>query len=567
MLRPLQDSFAAPVRSALQALTIAVGLVLLIACSNVANLVLARTVTRSREIAVMAALGASRWRIVQRILVENLFIALAGGGVGLWLTYTGVRFLPALSGGNLPQVERIHVDGFVVLYVIMMAALATVLSGVLPVWQLAKGDLVHWMKAGTAQGGVGAGGHRLRHALTVSQITLSTILLVSAGLLARSFWNLSSVDPGFRADGVVTMSVSMTPAKYPDSARVAMYTDALVRRLEQIPGVLAASSTTALPSQFPIDFPVAPVGDRGAEGHAGKTAPLDAWYRAIDPHYFSTMRVPLLGGRELTDGDSATGAPVVVVNQALAHAAFPRGNALGQSLIIGSGFLTDPRDLRPRTVVGVVGDTREQGLQFEPTLTTYLPVSQSPELITRLVVEKIPLQWVVRTDRDPMALVPAIRQAVLSVDPTQPPADFATMSDVLASSISSYRFNMLMLTVFSGLALLLAAIGVYGLAAYAVAQRTREIGIRVSLGASPARVIRELLSQGLRLSLTGTMLGVVGAVFLGRLLRGLLFGISAVDGLTMTVVVLAMTTMVIVATYVPALRASRIDPMLALRQE
>jgi putative ABC transport system permease protein len=567
VLRSLQDGFVAPIRPALQALMIAVGLVLLIACSNVANLVLARALARRREIAVMAALGASRWRIAQRVLAENILVALAGGAAGLWLAYAGVRTLPALSGANLPQAERIRIDGFVVLYVVVTAALAGVVAGLPPAWQLAKGDLLRWMKEGSAQGGAGAAGHRVRFALTLSQIALSTILLAGAGLLTRSFWNLASVDPGFRADGVLTMSVSMSPAKYPDSARLSAYTDAVVRRLERIPNVVAASSTTALPSQFPIDFPVAPVGGSDHVAGAGRAEPLDAWYRAVDPHYFSVMGIPLREGRVLTDGDSGGAAPVVVINQALARAAFPNRDAIGQALVIGDGFLTDARDLRARVVVGIVGDTREQGLRSAPTLTIYVPVSQSPELITRLVVEKIPLQWVVRTDREPTALVAAMREAVLSVDATQPPADFVTMSDVLASSISSSRFNMLMLTVFSGLALVLAAIGVYGLTAYAVAQRTREIGIRVSLGARPAQVVHEIVVQGLRLCLAGTALGLVGAFFLARFLRSLLFGISASDGPTILVVVVTMMAVVVAATYLPAMRASRIDPMLALRQE
>jgi predicted permease len=567
VLRSLQDSFAAPIRPALPALLIAVALVLLIACSNVANLVLARALSRRREIAVMAALGASRWRIVQRVLTENVLVAAGGGAIGLWLAYAGARTLPALSGANLPQAERIRIDGFVILYVMATAGVAGVVAGLPPAWQLAKGDLLRWMKEGSAQGGGGTAGHRVRFALTLSQIALSTILLAGAGLLIRSFWNLASVDPGFRADGVLTMSVSMTPAKYPDSARVAAYTDAMVRRLERIPGVTAASSTTALPSQFPIDFPVAPVGGSEQTPGQGRVAPLDAWYRAIDSHYFSAMNVPLREGRIFNDGDSGSAAPVVVINEALARAAFPNRSALGQALVIGDGFLTDARDLRPRTVVGIVGDTREQGLRFAPTLTTYVPVSQAPELITRLVVEKIPLQWVIRADRDPIDLVPAIRQAALSADSTQPPADFARMSDVLAGSISSNRFTTLLLTVFSGLALVLAAIGVYGLTAYTVAQRTREIGIRMSLGARPAQVVHEVLTQGLRLCLAGTALGLVGAFFLARFLRSLLFGISATDAPTILIVVITMTTVVIAATYLPALRASRIDPMLALRQE
>ena len=476
------------------------------------------------------------------------------------------RFL-LLSGANLPQADRIQIDGFVILYVMATAALAGVVAGLPPAWQLTHGDLLRWMKEGSAQGGSGAAGHRVRVALTLSQIALSTILLVGAGLLTRSFWNLAAVDPGFRADGVLTMSVSMTPAKYPDSARLAAYTDAVADRLEHISGVVAASSTTALPSQFPIDFPVSPVGRSDRQAGAGRSDQLDAWYRAVNPHYFSAMEIPLLHGRVLTDSDSAGAAPVVVINQALARAAFPSRGALGQALVIGGGYLTDARDLRPRTIVGVVGDTREQGLRFAPTLTTYVPVAQSPELITRLVLEKIPLQWVVRTNREPTDLVPAVRQAVLAIDSTQPPADFARMSDVLGRSISPNRFNMLMLTVFSGLAIALAAIGVYGLTAYAVAQRTREIGIRVSLGARPTQVVRELLVQGLRWCLAGTALGLVGAFFLARFLRSLLFGISPSDGLTILIVIVTMTAVVVAATYLPAARASRIDPMLALRQE
>jgi putative ABC transport system permease protein len=567
VLRSLQEEFVAPVRPALQALTVAVGLVLLIACSNVANLVLARALARRREIAVMTALGASRWRIAQRVLAENMIVAAVGGGVGLLLAYAGVRALPALSGANLPQAERIHIDAYVILYVTATAALAGILSGLPPALQLASGDLLRWMKEGSAKGGSGATGHRVRVALTVSQIALSTILLAGAGLLTRSFWNLATVDPGFQVDGLLTMSVSMTPTRYPDSARLGAYTDAVALRLERIPGVVAASSTTALPSEFPIDFPVSAVGRSDQPVVGGRSAELDAWYRAINPHYFAAMEIPFLKGRVLTDNDSAGGAPVVVINQALARAAFPNGEALGQALVIGGGYLTDARDLRPRTIVGIVGDTRERGLRFAPTLTTYVPVAQSPEQITRLVLEKIPLRWVLRTDREPMDLVPAVRQAVVAVDPTQPAADFARMSDVLGRSISPHRFNMLMLTIFGGLALALAAIGVYGLTAYTVAQRTREIGIRVSLGASPTQLVRGLLGQGLRLCLAGTAVGLVGTILLGRFLRSLLFGVSATDGLTIVVVIATMTAVVVAATYLPASRASRIDPILALGQE
>jgi putative ABC transport system permease protein len=567
VLRALQEDFVAPVRPALQVLIVAVGLVLLIACSNVANLVLARALARRREIAVMAALGASRWRIARHVLAENMIVAALGGGAGLLLTYVGVQALPALSGANLPQAERIHIDASVLVYIAATAGLAGILAGLPPAVQLAGGDLLHSMKDGSARGGSSATGHRIRVALTLAQIALSTVLLGGAGLLTRSFSSLASVDPGFQVDGLLTMSVSMTPARYPDSARVGAYTDAMVLRLERIPGVVAASSTTALPAEFPIDFPVSVVGRSNEPAVSGSAADLDAWYRAINPHYFAAMNVPVIAGRVLTDGDGASGAPVVVINQALARSAFPNGDALGAALVIGRGYLTDARDLRPRTIVGIVGDTRERGLRFAPTLTTYVPVAQAPERITQLVLDKIPLRWVLRIDREPTDLVPAVRQAVLAVDPTQPAADFARMSDVLGRSIAPQRFNMLMLTTFSGLALALAAIGVYGLTAYAVAQRTREIGIRVSLGASRTQLVRGLVGQGVQLCLAGTTLGLVGALFLGRFLRGLLFGISATDGLTMVIVIATMIVVVIAATYLPAARASRVDPIRALRQE
>jgi predicted permease len=565
VLHALQDDFVAPIRPALQALTVAVGLVLLIACSNVANLVLARALVHRRDVSVMAALGASRGRIIQRVLAENLIVALVGGGAGLILAYAGVRALPALSPANMPQADRIHIDAYVYLYVMGTAALAGVLAGLPHAVQLAGGDFLRGMKAGSVQGG--ASGRRLRLTLTVSQIALSTMLLAGAGLLTRTFWNLASIDPGFRADGVLTMSVSLTPSRYPDSARLAAYADEVVRRLERIPGVRAASSTTALPSEFPIDFPVSVAGGRDQQTFPGRPAALDAFYRAINPHYFTAMEIPLLEGRVLTDGDTADSAPVIVISRALARSAFPNGDALGQALVVGTGYLKDARDLRPRTIVGVVADTREQGLRFAPTLTMYVPVAQSPEMITRLVVEKIPLRWVLRTNGDTAELAPAVRRAVLAVDPTQPPTDFSTLGDVLSQSIAAQRFNMLMLALFSGVSLVLAAVGVYGLTAYAVVQRTRELGIRISLGASPTQLVRELLLQGMRLGVGGTLLGLLSAAALSRLLRGLLFGVSAADGLTIIVVFTVMTTVVILATYLPAARASRIDPMLALRED
>jgi putative ABC transport system permease protein len=567
VLRSLQDDVVAPVRPTLEALMLAVGLVFLIACSNVANLMLARTLTRRRELAVMAALGASRWRIAQRVLTENLVVAVMGGGAGLYVAHVGVRLLPTLSGVNLPQAQRIHIDASMILYVVGITVLAGIVAGMPLVMQFVRGDILRAMKEGGTYGGSRATGHRLRTALTLAQIALSTILLIGAGLLTRSFWNLASVDPGFRVDHVLTMSVSMSRTKYPDSARVAAYTGALARRLERIPGVVAASSTTALPSEFPIDFPVSPVGRSSPQVAGPGTADLDAWYRAIDPHYFGAMGIPLLKGRVFGEDDSAGAAPVIVINQALARAAFPGTDALGRALVIGAGYLTDARDLRPRTIVGIVGDTREQGLRFAPTLTIYVPVAQSPERITQLVLEKIPVRWAIRTVGEPAAVAAEVRQTVLAEDHTQPPADLETLSEVLARSIAPSRFNMLMLVIFGSLSGILAAAGVYGLTAYVVGQRTRELGIRLALGASPTDLVRRLLGDGLRLCLIGTILGLGGALVLSRFLRSLVFGVSVADGPTIVAIVMTMTIVVLTATYLPASRASKIDPVLTLRQD
>ncbi len=568
VLRSLQDEVVAPVRAALQALVVAVGLVLLVACSNVANFVLARGLSRRREIAVMSALGASRWRIVQRALAENLIIAASGGALGLLLAYGGVQALPSMSAANLPQADRIHVDGWVLLFVSAAALVSGLLAGLPPALQLSGVDLTQWLKQGSAQGDSGIGGGRLRSVLMLSQVALSTMLLLGAGLLARSFWNLASVNPGFRADHVLTMAVSPTLSRYPDSARLGAYTDAISTRLERIPGIVAASSTPALPTEFPIDFPVTVVGRQpgGLAGRSG-SVDLDAWYRAIDPHYFAAMEIPLVEGRAFTDHDSAGASPVVIVNQALARAAFPAGGAIGQAIVIGEGYLRDAHDLRARTIVGIAGDTREQGLRFAPTMAMYIPVAQAPELITRLIVDKMLLRWVMRTDRSPSDLVPAVRQAVLSVDPMQPPTDFITMTDVLARSIAPNRFNMQMLSIFGALALILAAIGTYGLMAYTVAQRTREIGIRVSLGARPRQLVHGLVWQGLRLSIAGTIIGMAGALLLGRFLRTLLFGVGTSDGLTIAIVSSTIAVVVLAATYLPASRAASIDPMRALRHD
>lgn len=567
VLREIQEEIAGRARPALRVLFAAVALVLLIASSNVANLILARGAGRRREVAVMAALGAPRLRVVSRLLTEGVLLAAAGGALGLLLAYFGVRALPALSADRLPQIDQVQVD----LAALGFALAATVVCGlaasIVPTLDLAKTDLTEALKQATARGATTRGGNRLRSTLVTSQIALSTVLLVGAILLVRSFSNLSAVDPGFRVDHLLTMNISVDSARYPDSVRSAAYYERVVASVERVPGVIAASSMTTLPFEPVFDFPVRPLGvDRDRGGRANRNQ-VDAWYRAINSHFFTAIGVPLLRGRVFDESDSANSAPVVIVNSALAKKAFPDQDALGQSLVIGEGYLTEPRELRPRTVVGVVGDTREEGLTYAPPGVIFVPASQSPDRITRITLGKIPTRWVIRTTGDPLELAPSIRRAVLEVEATQPPAEFQTMEKVLARSFAPARFNMLMLGIFACLALALAALGVYGLMSYSVSVRVREIGLRMSLGAQPADVVRSLVWQGVALGCWGVFLGLVGALALGRFLRNLLFGVPPSDVLTMAAVVGTWLIVMLVSNFVPASRAATIDPMRALREE
>ena len=565
VLRRIQEEIGGQVRPALEILFAAVLLVLLVVCSNVANLVLARGVGRRREIAVMGAIGAPRSRIVSRLLTEGCVLAGAGGAAGILLAELGVRALPALSADRLPQVQQIRVDFSALFFVLIAAVVCGTLASLAPALQISRTNLTDALKQATAQGGAGRGGNRLRGALVVSQVALSTLLLVGAILLVRSFWNLNNVDPGFRQDHLLTMNVSIAPGRYPDSVRAADYFERVVQNVERLPGVVAASSTTILPFEPDFDFPVTPVGGNVHPVTEGNE--LDAWYRAVNSHFFVAMRIPILRGRPFNGRDRANTVLVVIIDATFAKKAFPHGDALGKSLVIGEGYLTDPLDLRPRTVVGIAGDTREEGLMYPAPGVIFVPVAQSPNKITQIALEKIPTKWVIRTTADPLAVVPSVRRAVLEADPLQPAADFQTMEKLVAWSIAQARFNMLMLVVFAVFSLVLAAIGIYGLMSYSVAVRTREIGLRISLGARPFGLVTSLVRDGMLLACAGVVVGVAGALALGRFLRNLLFGISSSDPFTLAIVVATLLIVMLLSNYLPAAHASAIDPMRALREE
>lgn len=404
VLASLQDALTRRLKPALEVLFAAVLLVLLVTCSNVANLVLARGAARSREIAAMAALGAPRPRIITRLLAESLLLAGAGGVLGLLLAALGIRLVPVLAAGYLDQTASVRMDPWVVAFAILAAGLSGVAAGIIPAMQLSRVNLTDALRQGTAQGGGGKGRTRLRGLLVASQIALSTTLLVGAVLLVRSFWKLTGVDTGFRPDHLLTMTISPDPARYPDSARTAEYYARVAGNIEHLPGVEAASSTSVLPSETDFDFPVTPIGGKPLRQNASGDSDLDAQFRAINPHYFAAMGIPVLRGRTFSDRDTANSAPVVLVNASLAHAAFGEEDALGRALIIGKGYLTSPLDLRPRTIVGIAGDTRELGLARGTQMTAYVPAGQSPDQITRIALDQLPPRWVIRTRGAPLAM-------------------------------------------------------------------------------------------------------------------------------------------------------------------
>ncbi len=568
VLHSLQEDQTGRIRPGLEILFGAVVLVLLIACSNAANLALARGVARQRELSIMFALGAGRMRIVRRLLTESILLATGGGLLGLFIAYWGVRVLPAISTYQLPQTEGLRVDVWALVFVVAASLLSAILAALAPAFQLSRVNLTDALKQGTVQGGSGHGKNRLRSGLVLSQIAVSTVLLAGAVLLVRSFWKLATVDPGFKSDHVLTMKISVAEARYPRSARVDDYDRRVIEQIERAPGIVAASPTTIFPGEDDFDFPVRAVGGPArASRKPSDDGEVDAQYRSINAQFFKVLRIPVLKGRPLADSDTASSEPVVVINQALARQAFPNEQALGRALVIGEGYLRNARDLRPRTIVGIVGDTKEDGLRSPPPPTIYVPGAQAPEMITRIALEKIPTRWLIRTAGDPMRAAPTIRRAVLAVDATQPATDFETLEETLSQYIAASRFNMLMLSIFAMLALVLAVIGVYGLMSYSVSQRTREMGVRIALGARPGDLIRGLVWQAAKLGLAGIAAGLAGSALLNRFLRSLLYGVQPSDAITFVSVACLLILVLLLANFVPAMRAASIQPLIALREE
>jgi predicted permease len=545
---PLQEQVVGDVRRSLVILVGAVGLVLLIACANVANLLLSRALGRQREIAVRAALGAERKRIVRQLLTESVMLALGGGAVGGVFAFASLRGIQALGTRSVPRLHEIAIDGQVLLFTFAISIGAGIVFGLAPALRLSRLDLHENLKdASRGSSGVSAvwgRGQNLRRLLVIAELALSVVLLIGAGLLIRSFVRLQDVPPGFNPQNVLTLELTMSGRKYND-ADIALETYRLLwARLAHLPGVTAAGGVSSLPlSQMMAWGPITIDGRVPAAGE--KFINVDM--RMVGGDYFRAIEIPLLEGRVFTEQDTRTGQRVTLIDAHMAAQYWPNESPLGKRLRLGFADSTGPWI----TIVGVVGRIKQDALDSESRIALYLPQTQYPVRGMNVVA----------------GLAATVRKEIRELDPDLPVYGVRTMSHRVDESLARRRFAMLLLTLFAGLALGLAAVGVYGVMAYLVSQGSRELGIRMALGATPRRILMMVVRQGLVVAAVGVGIGLIGAFGLTRLMRRLLFGTEATDPLTFTAIALLLAAIALVASLVPALRAARIDPMISLRSE
>lgn len=556
-LSPLHEEIVANFRLALWVLLGAVGVVLLMTCVNLANLALVRAAARHREMAIRTALGATRRRLIQQLATESLLLAALGGGAGLLLACYGIDLLLALSPASLPRVAEVGVDFRVLGFTLALSLLAGMIFGLAPAWQATRVNLNEELKESGRSSAGGARQSRARSLLVISEIALSLVLLVGAGLLIKSFLRLQAVSPGFEAENVLAIRLSLPKAQYPSRAAATAFYEKLRPRLESLPGVETVGVVSALPLSgvlASIPFTI--------EGRA--TTPdqaLRADYRLVSTGYFRTLKIPVLAGREFNERDAAQTTSVALISQNLAHRYWPNSNPLGAHLRI------DDNDQGPRLVeiVGVVGDVKHLSLDGEPSFHIYLPIHQTHE--DGVVWLTNNQYWLLRTTVDPLTLSAAVRHEIQAVDREVPTSSIRTMEQYLDASVAPQRFNLWLLMVFACAALVLAATGLYGVISYGVAQRRHEIGIRMALGAQAGDVLKLVIGQGMALALIGVALGLVAALALTRLMKSLLFSVSATDPLTFLVIAWLLTCVALLACWIPARRATKVDPMAALREE
>lgn len=551
-LTSLRDEIVGDVRRALLVLFGAVGCVLLIACANVANLLLTRATGRNRELAIRTALGARRGVIVRQLLTESLVLALAGAAVGLLLAAWGVSALQQAAPTNIPRLASIAIDVPVLLFTLGLAVVTGVIFGVAPAWHSASVSQSEALKEGGRSGGEGSRGRRIRHVLAVVELAVALVLLVGAGLLVRSLAAIARTDLGFNPRNVLAMSIELPRQKYGEDARVVQFYQQVAERTAALPGVRSVGvGSSVLLGRLPNSAMLSVEGRPVSRNAVNIPVPYDT----VTNGYFATLGIPLTRGRLFGPEDTPSAPARVIVNEAFVHRFFPSDDPLGKRVTFGS---PDDKDAQWLTIVGVVADTRRGGVDRPVWAELYYPLTQSAD--SRLTL-------LVRTAGDPITVARAAQEQVWAVDPAQPVASIRTLDELVARSQANRRFTMLMLGAFAAAALLLAAVGIYGVIAYSTAQRTHEIGLRVALGATRADVLRMVLRDGLRIGALGTVIGLAAAALASRLLAGLLFGVSAHDPLTFVALPAGLMLVAVLASWIPARRALGVEPMRALRGE
>jgi putative ABC transport system permease protein len=569
---PLRVAIGGDVRFALLILAGAVGFVLLIACANVAGLLLARAAGRQREIAVRTAIGATRGRIVRQLLFESMLLGLAGGVAGLIVGSLGVRALLALSPGNIPRINDPEhyagasalIDWRILLFLLGISLLTGLIFGLFPALRVSRFDVNAALKESSGRSGTGHKHNRVRGVLVVSEIALAVVLLAGAALMIRTFASLRSENPGIDPSHVLTLRTAISGSRYASTDKVANMVQQATDRIQALPGVQVAACAVSLPmDQVGIDLPFS---------IAGRTPKMngkwegDEYWRFVSPGYFEALRIPLLRGRYFTRNDTGKSDHVVIVNETFAKKYWPKEDPIGQRMLIGKGLGADFEEPE-RQIVGVVGSVTESGLANGMVPVMYVPQSQINDGLTRLGASLLPLSWVVRTSGDPLSMKSPVAHEFESLDAQLAPSHVVSMDQVIAESNTRQDFNTLLLSVFAAIALLLAAIGIYGLMAYAVEQRTQEIGIRMALGANHGKIMQLFLGQGMRLAIIGTVIGLTAAYGLTRLLAKFLFGVKAGDPLAFSLVALVLFVVTLLAAFIPTRKAMRVDPIVALRQE
>jgi putative ABC transport system permease protein len=552
VLAGFQEEIVRKVRQSLLVLMGAVGFVLLIACVNVANLLLARAEARRKEIAVRAAIGAGAGKLLQQFIAEGVLLSLCGAILGIGLAFGGLRVLASTNAGSIPRAEEIGINWQVLLFTLGVSVATGIIFGLAPLIHTRASALHDTLKSAAGRNTSGAGGNTFRGILVTSELALALVLLIGSGLMIKAFWKLQEVDAGINPDRLLTMRVALPNVNYRDAAAVTNFYGQLMSRVNSLPGVVSASVASGLPPARQIN-----ANDTVIEGlvprPGGPINNIDYW-NSVAPNYFRTVGARLIEGRFLTENDGTNAPFVVVVNQALAKMYWPNESAIGHRM-------RTMADNAPwRTIVGVVADIKNAAIDRPAGTELFFPFDQAPGGRAQ--------SWVVvRTRNDPMSLVASTRGEIRKLDAALPVSNVGTMEDALATARSRPRFLTLLLTMFSSLSLILAALGIYGVISYAVVQRTSEIGIRMALGAQGNDVLRLIGSSGMKLAALGTIIGTGGAFALTRFLSTMLFGVSAVDPLTFVAMAVALIAVTLVACYVPARRASKVDPLIALRYE